>query len=218
MTMTMTRDVSSGSRIILVDDSINSGQTMRKSVDVVSARIGEKPVTVCAYACDATKSLVDFYYESVPFPRVWEWNVFHHILLRVAGCDIDGVICPEPHTDEQSDPAGYVREIESAPYIRRITYKVRAFVTSRLEKHRASTENWLRSHGVRYDELVMSRHADVESRRAFSDHAKQKAQAIVSRGLQMFIESSSEQAQAISLFARVPVLCTDTNTMHNPKG
>lgn len=212
--VTTGRKFLSGRGGLIIDDSVNSGSTIRNSLEIVKKSAKWPDLrTACAYVTPESKRQVDFYHEVIPHPRVWEWNVFHSMAISLAGCDIDNVVCPDPKTDELADPDGYAKEILKLPRIRRITYGVGAFVTSRLESRRSDTEAWLKQNDFKYGALVMSTHGSARMRRALGDYAEQKARAVKKLGLTWFVESSVAQAEVISSLAGVPVLCTDSNTM-----
>ena len=117
--------------IIVIDDSIASGRTMKKVMEdckrlpytvVFVAVYGEKPqyegVTVL---------------EHIPMPRCFEWNVLHHPQHTQATCfDMDGVLT----LFKPTTPVGWV-------------------VTGREESGREITERQLRLRGVQYKELFM---------------------------------------------------------------
>lgn len=212
--VTTGRRVLSGRGGLIVEDSVSSGNTIKNALEIVRRSAGWSDLkTVCAYVAPGSEGQVDFYHEVIPHPRVWEWNVFHSVAISLAGCDIDGVVCPDPKTDELVDPDGYAKEILELPRIRRITYGVGAFVTSRLESRRSTTEAWLKQNDFKYGALIMSTHGSARMRRALGDYAEQKARAVKRLGLTWFVESSRAQANAIGSAAGVPVLCTDSNTM-----
>jgi hypothetical protein len=37
--------------------------------------------------------MVDYYFENVPLPRYFQWNILNHTTLEKACFDIDGVLC-----------------------------------------------------------------------------------------------------------------------------
>jgi orotate phosphoribosyltransferase len=73
-------------------------------------------------------------------------------------------------------------------------------VTSRLEKYRSETEQWLSDHQVEYSELVMLDEPDADTRRRERLHVKHKADFYARSGTDLFIES--DYAQAVQIAAR----------------
>ena len=99
--------------------------------------------------------------EVVGQPRFFQWNLIHHPWLKYACLHIDGVLCADPTADENDDGERYHRFLTTAPlYVASQT--IGWLVTSRLEKHRARTEQWLANQGIQYDNLIMQ---DVASNR-----------------------------------------------------
>jgi len=94
---------------------------------------------------------------------------------------------------------------------------VQAVVTSRIEKYREATEEWLKRHGVRYNALVMHPAKTPEQRRQMGDHAERKARVYAkgfkSKETMLFIESDEKQAKKIAELTKKPVLCTDLMKM-----
>ncbi|MFD2137622.1 hypothetical protein ACFSLT_24910 [Novosphingobium resinovorum] len=108
----------------------------------------------------------DFVFETVPEPRVFEWNVLHHPIVSRSCFDIDGVLCVDPTERENDDGARYLNFLASAVPLHRPRREIAMLVTSRLEKYRAPTEDWLDRHGVRYGQLRMLDLPDAAARRA----------------------------------------------------
>jgi uncharacterized HAD superfamily protein len=96
---------------------------------------------------------------------------------------------------------------------------IRAVVTSRLERYRKETENWLQRHGVHYRDLIMHPAKTPEERRAMNDHSARKAAAYMqSDDTVLFVESDIRQARTIHQLTSRPVLCIDTMEMLSQPG
>ena len=81
-----------------------------------------------------------------------------------------------------------------------------AIITARLEKYRPWTEDWLRQHGITYDNLVMGPWVDKEERAKFC-LGTYKADHCERLGIGMFVESCPVQSQIIKARRYQPVLC-----------
>lgn len=93
-------------------------------------------------------------------------------------------------------------------------YMIAALVTSRLEKYRPQTEQWLRENGVQYDKLYMLNVASKEERIRLGCHADFKAETY--KRLDdciLFVESNSRQARQIAEKSGKPVICAETDEM-----
>ena len=83
-------------------------------------------------------------------PRVFEWNLMHGTVLANSCVDIDGVLCLDPTDEENDDGECYARFLRDTPALLLPTAPVAWLVTSRLEKYRKQTAEWLARHEVRY--------------------------------------------------------------------
>ena len=81
--------------------------------------------------------LVDLYYEVIPDPVLFEWNLLHSKQGFLA-TDMDGVICHDPPKGLDGDESAYVEWMRNArPYLVPL-YEIDAIVSSRLERYRAA--------------------------------------------------------------------------------
>lgn len=204
-------------KILLVDDSISTGESMAKIIEEMPDILKSKVTTLAIYSNEVSRDDIDSYLEFVPLPRVFEWNIFHRSLLGQACLDIDGVLCQDPSEEDNDDSSNYISFLLNAkPHIIP-TYKVHSLVTSRLEKYRPQTETWLKKHNITYENLIMLDLPDMEARRKLGNHAEHKAKYFRSKSeLDIFIESDINQAQKIMELAGKPVYCVDENVMFAP--
>lgn len=206
------------SKILLVDDSIASGQSMRAAVEQVATVYPGAVLSMAAFAQQDNRQQVDLFLELVEQPRLFEWNILHHHYVSHACLDIDGVLCVDPTTEENDDGPNYLRFLQNAQPLFLPSLEVAHLVTSRLEKYRGETEAWLQRHGVRYGQLHMLDLPSAEERRRQNAHASFKAE-IYQRDPHavLFIESEQHQAMAIMQLANKPVFCIETNRMYSPE-
>lgn len=203
-------------KILLVDDSIVTGKAMQLALERVPDAIKENITTCAIYSDKKNKPDIDIYLEYVKRPRVFEWNVFHRRLMKTSCLDIDGVLCVDPTEDENDDGEKYIDFLLNAKPLHIPSTKVKALVTSRLEKYRPQTEQWLRAHNVQYDELVMLDLPSQKERQRLGVHASHKADYYIKSGLDFFVESAPTQALAIMTASGKPVFCTGDNKMYAP--
>lgn len=202
--------------ILLVDDSINTGQSLISALEAIPKDY-KGNITTCAIYSDTKKrGDVDIYLEYVPGPRVFEWNIFHRKLMESACLDIDGVLCIDPTEYQNDDGERYINFILNAKPLYLPSSKVNALVTSRLEKYRPQTEQWLRTHNVQYDKLIMLDLPSKEERQKQGVHASHKSSYYIKSGLALFVESEPAQALAIMKASGKPVFCTGDNQMYAP--
>ncbi|HDZ57885.1 MAG TPA: phosphoribosyltransferase [Pseudomonas xinjiangensis] len=204
-------------KILLVDDSIASGNSMRAAVDMVKQVFSGEVVTMVAFAQRENIGSVDLHLETVEQPRLFEWNIMHHRLLANACLDIDGVLCVDPTHTENDDGPNYLGFLQSTRPLFIPTIKVAHLVTSRLEKYRGETEEWLQRHGVEYGQLHMLDLPSAAERRRLNMHSKFKAQIYHNDPhAVLFIESEEHQALEIMKLSNKPVFCIETNEMYVP--
>ena len=78
-------------------------------------------------------------------------------------------------TKQNDDGKNYVDFLLNAkPHILP-SYKIHSLVTSRLEKYRSYTEQWLKKHNILYENLIMLDLPDKDSRLKLNAHAAHKA-------------------------------------------
>ena len=137
----------------------------------------------------------------------------HHSYLVRCCLDIDGVLCRDPTTQENDDGQQYISFLQSAERIFTPQRPVGYLVTSRLEKYRPETEQWLRRHNMQYKQLFMLDLPTREARIKMKAHAEFKSEVYSKTNAQLFIESSYRQAREIALRTGKPVLCLETWSM-----
>jgi orotate phosphoribosyltransferase len=206
--------LASARTILVVDDSVATGGAM----DEARRKLAGSPYAAqlkwgAVYVTPGHKNSVDFYYQSLPTPRVFEWNVLHHGQLSTVCMDIDGVLCRDPLEHENDDADGYRRFLSTVRPRLVPGTEVGWLVTSRLERYRPETEAWLEASGIRYGELLMHPAADIGERQRAGDHAVHKAAAYRRTKAWLFIESDRAQAAEIARLSKRPVYCTDARVM-----
>lgn len=208
---------SDAEKILLVDDSIFSGVSLFQKTSKIPDDLRKKITTLAVYSSEPFREDVDIFFEHLELPRRFEWNIFHRKELASSCFDIDGVLCEDPMPGQDDDGEKYINFILNAkPYILP-TYKIHSLVTNRLEKYRPYTEEWLKKHNVKYNNLIMLDLPDKETRIRTKAHIPHKANYFKSNEkLDLFIESSEWQAKEIAKASGKPVYCTDVNKMFNP--
>ncbi|PSQ04943.1 orotate phosphoribosyltransferase [Halobacteriales archaeon QS_4_69_31] len=203
--------------VLVLDDSVYSGTQMTETRERLADE--EFPFDIeygAIYVTRDSRKYVDHWSEVVPAPRVFEWNVMHHDILRNACVDIDGVLCRDPTPAENDDGENYrefLTQVEPSVVPNR---RIGWLVTCRLEKYREETEAWLNEHGIDYRRLVMMDYPDMETRQAAGDHAAFKARVYDEAETKLFIESTREQAREICERTGKPVFCYESAELFEP--
>lgn len=201
-------------KILLVDDSINSGGSLKSDLQLIPCELKNKITTLAIYSSESIRSDVDIIFEYVPMPRVFEWNIFHHSILGKSSVDIDGVLCVDPTEEENDDGEKYINFLLNAKPLFLPTVKIHSLVTSRLEKYRQETEAWLSKHHIQYDQLVMLNLPNKEARQKENAYASHKAECYKTLKTHLFIESDTKQAIEISRLSAKPVYCVEGNKLY----
>ncbi len=208
-------DIKEFKKILIVDDSIASGSALEKCKTSIKDISQNFEISFCViYVIPGKEKLVDYYFESVPLPRYFQWNILNHTSLEKACFDIDGVLCPDPTEQQNDDGPLYKDFILNAPPLFIPGAKIGTIVTSRLEKYREETEIWLKKNNVKYKKLEMLDLPDKEARIKAGNHGQFKASVYgSSTDYILFIESNYHQAVEINHITKKPVLCTENFQM-----
>ncbi|MBF4470580.1 MULTISPECIES: phosphoribosyltransferase family protein [Flavobacterium] len=207
-------DISEFKNILVVDDSIASGAAMVEVKESLKHLDDKFNIKYCAvYVIPGKEKMVDYFFEIVPLPRYFQWNILNHTTLEKACFDIDGVLCADPLPEQNDDGEKYTDFILNAPPLFIPGSKIGTIVTSRLEKYRKETETWLAANNIKYNELVMLDLPNMEARQRANNHGDHKAKAYLSKPYVLFIESEYHQAVEINRLTKKPVLCTENFEM-----
>ncbi|QJD57504.1 phosphoribosyltransferase [Pseudomonas sp. gcc21] len=204
-------------KILVVDDVHNESKPIRKVATEMARLFSGKVITLIAFPEKAEVNQADHHLDVVDSPRVFEWNMMHDPLINNACLDIDGVLCLDPTVAENDDGEKYLQFLNNTLPLHIPSQPVAHLVTSRLEKYREQTEQWLERQGVRYGQLHMLNLPSAAERQRLRIHYRFKAE--VYRSLPdsvLFIESEKAQAVGIMEATGKPVFCVETNRMYVP--
>jgi uncharacterized HAD superfamily protein len=206
-------------RVLVMDDSADTGQSIREARERLVSAFPEIPFSFCVvYGTSPRCDGVDITLKVVPQPRLFQWNVMHHNMLERCCVDIDGVLCIDPTEQENDDGENYLKFLLNASPLHTPTRRIGWLVTSRLEKYRQETEGWLRKRGITYGELVMLDLPTREARLQSRSHATFKAETYgeIPNAL-LFIESEREQSRDICRLSGKPVLSIGSQELFTPE-
>lgn len=202
-------DIKQFKKILVVDDSVASGAALQECKENLKELSSQFDIKYCAvYVIPGKEKTVDYFFETVPLPRYFQWNILNHTTLEKACFDIDGVLCADPLPEQNDDGEKYIDFILNAPPLFIPGSKIGTIVTSRLEKYRKETEYWLQANNVKYNDLVMLDLPDMAARQKANNHGGHKAKAYMAKPYVLFVESELNQAIQINKIAKKPVLCT----------
>lgn len=206
-------DKANSQKVLIVDDSICSGDALNKAKNKLGSVESEYTLLYAVvFATSKGAKMVDYYFEIIDYPRVFQWNLFHHKGFIPYSCfDIDGVLCVDPPIDD--DGPVYSEYIANAPALYIPSLEIDTLVSCRLEKYRGITEEWLKKNNVKYKHLVMLPFNTKAERVAWGRHGEYKGEVYNKTDTIFFVESSLSQAQIISKVSGKPVFCTETMEM-----
>ena len=201
-------DLAKVKRILVVDDSVRSGRNL---IHVKQRFTQERPdvnAVYCAAIADTESlQLVDHYFDLCPLPRIFEWNLLNSPFCERTCFDLDGIFCPDPTDEQNDDGPAYLDFLRTVDPINRPGHKLRRIVTSRLERYRSETEEWLARAGISYGRLDMLASFTAQERRESGLHSLFKAKVYAGdRDAALFVESDPEQAVKIARASGKPVL------------
>jgi adenine/guanine phosphoribosyltransferase-like PRPP-binding protein/uncharacterized HAD superfamily protein len=201
--------------VFVVDDTVLSGRSMRAVRESIQAAGLHHRVSYGAvYVLPGKLDEVDFHCEVLNAPRVFEWNVLQGELLRQFCVTLDGVLRGRSVAADLGEGIRHGAPVQdSRPYLVP-TAEIGWIVTERPERDRTDTEAWLRAHGIRYRNLVMSE--DATGTRSPAAAAALKAEVYASTDASLYVESSFRQALEIARLTRRHVLCTDSMQLVHP--
>jgi uncharacterized HAD superfamily protein/adenine/guanine phosphoribosyltransferase-like PRPP-binding protein len=204
--------------VLVVDDSVWRGHSIAGARRLIAAAGIDARITYCApFVAPGVEHVVDLHFESVPFPRVFEWNVMHHPMLGECCVDIDGILCRDPRHEENDDGDGYRGFLSGVAAQLVPSFRIGHLVTSRLEKYRPETEAWLRAARIDYGVLHMLDLPDAKTRRERRMHGSFKASVYRRQAdSPLFIESEPHQADEICRLSGKPVLCLPEQRLYEP--
>ena len=204
-------------KVLIVDDSISSGNAIRLAQEKIQqAGLSHDLTFMAVYVTPKGKHLCDLYAEEIPNPRRFEWNILSSRGIRNYCFDMDGVLCLDPTKEENDDGDRYREFILNAKPLYIPVDEIGMIVTSRLEKFRPETEQWLADKGIRYRELRMLDLPSKEDRIRLKAAPTFKAEVFKSSSAELFIESDHNQAVKIAELSGKFVYALDTVTMHGP--
>jgi len=210
-------DFSQIKKVLILDDSCCSGRQLaavKESLAEMADRF--QLIYAAVYVTQSSQALVDIHFDVCPMPRAFSWNIMHHPLLTNACLDIDGVLCIDPTNEENDDGSKYRHFLLNAPPLWIPTIEVGWLVTSRLEKYRPETEEWMKKNGVRYKELIMLNMESAVERRAAGCHGSYKGKVYRDLSAELFIESNPGQAAEIAEISGKTVFCVDDSQVYTP--
>lgn len=204
-------------KILIVDDSLDTGSALTKVKDQINKNFQNKHISYLAvYVTSHSTNMVDYYFKILNQPRFFEWNILQREFLKYCCLDMDGVLCIDPNEKENDDGERYKDFLKNASPLHIPRYAIGHIVTSRLEKYRNETVDWLKKHHIKYDHLHMLNVETAQERREKNLHAPFKAEIYHKLfDTKLFIESDRSQSIKIANLSGKLCLCFSTQEIFN---
>jgi uncharacterized HAD superfamily protein/hypoxanthine phosphoribosyltransferase len=201
-------------KVLVVDDSLYEGQAKNKcEIRLAKLNYNFKYIYTVIYINPHKLDMVDIYFEILPSPRVFQWNIMHYSDMSEWCLDIDGVLCVDPTENENDDGVLYENFILNAKPLFLPTVKINTLVSCRLEKYRKKTEIWLKQNNINYDNLILLDLPTKQERIKWGKYGEYKADIYLKSNCSLFIESSLIQAKKIAKITYKPVFCIENFDM-----
>lgn len=218
MVSTRKSEFKSLNKILLVDDVVRTGFQLKQAADKIMAA---KPDTLirslAVYSVLSPDRIYDVtlhLYEHADYQYILPWFMWKTKRIELCAVDMDGVLCRDATKAEDDDGEHYRDFLRTADQKFKTDFRLGAIVTSRLEKYRKPTEDWLLRHGIKYKKLVMGPWGSKAERRA-AGAAAWKAEIFNQSNLVLFIESSVREAEIIAGATKKAVFCVDNQKSYN---
>jgi uncharacterized HAD superfamily protein len=205
-------------KVLVVDDSIKFGSQLQKVKEKLLQFSSIDFKYLVVFATSDSKSLVDYSLEIIDQPRVFQWNLLNSWIYEYSCVDIDGVLCEDPTEEENDDGEKYIHFLQHATPKYFPPCMIAVLVTSRLEKYRFHTEEWLKKHSIQYKHLEMLDLPNKETRVRLGLHAKFKSEIYQKYNrTALFIESSKFQSEKIHIQTGKNVFCVENMTFYHKR-
>lgn len=203
--------------ILVIDDSLNTGTAMLQAKERLKGISNRTRVTFAAlYVVPDARKEVDVFFETLPLPRMFEWNFMHHAFLARACVNIDGVLCHTPSVADGKGSPSLSGFRPGTQLLYRPTRPIACLVTGKAEEQRSETEEWLEENAITYEKLVMLDLPSRDARRAKDLRAREKGEFFRNSKEFLFIESDHDEAVEIARISGKSVLSITRQEMINP--
>lgn len=199
-------------RILLVDDTINTGNAMRHVLSTIR-KSNDTIIKFAVYGSPKNKNEdIDFICEECPLPRAFQWNLWKHKSAKDWATDMDGVLCRDP-TKKENDKGERLKNFyKNADPKFLFSNSIKYVITSREERFRDVTVEWLNRYNIVYEKLIMK---PTGSPGGNQSHGEYKSNIIKNlNDISLYIESDPVQAKIISSSVSIPIWCTDNQTLY----
>ena len=214
--------------ILVVDDSCFSGSEMKATKALLSGSYPDEDFIYSAvFSTPLCLDKVDFYSKRLPYPHIFEWNMYDSFITQYMFFDMDGVLCEEIPYSVDQDPEAYEKYIKNVKPIRQNIpglFGCDTICTGRLEKYRDVTKDWLNKNNVKYKRLLMfpgtKEERDIDHHEVVGKYKANEFLKSSSSDNSFFVESSDIQSRVISRILKENlsdglVVCSKTKRIYS---
>jgi orotate phosphoribosyltransferase len=195
--------------ILIVEDMTKSGTQVKPLKKKVQELFPTATVHIGAVYSPEGGMALDTYASRLDGTSITEWDFLDEQVYQNVAVDMDGVLCQDcPPGITETNFDDWARN--AIPYLIP-RFKVQAIITSRLERSRMITDEWLRKYGIKYYNLLCDPSRTLHER----DLIGWKVHCINQRKPQVFVESDAHVAQEVHWRTGVPVVCVSNMRMYS---
>lgn len=197
--------------VLAVDDTSWSGRAIADAKEYLED-FDEVMFGAVYVSQKAADRVVDEYYQIfTSVMHTFEWNFFRDYMSQHYMCDMDGVICEDwCGKDDSVFVDEYMKHLQNARKIVFPQCHIYSIVTSRLNKWRQQTVDWLAKNGIAYSNLVMSPYSSEKERLDKNGFGHWKAEIYkADTEAVVFVESDDSQAKLIYQLTGKPTFSTE---------
>lgn len=191
-------------KILLVDDSISTGKTIKKSREEIKNNFPQVEVILAAPYVSTKATEITKHWRVVGDEMFFESDLTEHPRDDI-GCDIDGVLCEEITPDVKNLDDFY----KTAKTLFIPKYKLKFIASGRFEQYRKVTEEWLKKNGIEYENLIL--------RNKEKSAIEVKVNAIRKFKPFLFYESLIIESEQIYMRTGCRILCFENKFLYGGK-
>lgn len=198
-------------KIILVDDCMGFGITMKNTVDLIKRTKSDVDIiTFVVFVEPYSTDKVDIYCEVMSY-QFMPYSILKRC-VQYACVDMDGVLTEDVPYEYDTDDDRYRNFLLNQRPMFVPETPIFKIVTGRLAKHADVTKEWLIKHNIQYNQLVMLDYPN-NKRRSEINVGEYKGMQYKMCDAELFIESDLNEAMTIKRISNKPVFCTQICNM-----
>lgn len=199
--------------VLVVDDFTRTAAQLKPAIDKIKACRPGVTITVlsmflranphCAYPPDLSLLKV------TGTPYYCTWFLWKTPRVREIAFDMDGVFCEDCPREDDDEGDRYLAFLDRARVKFHTPHETGWIITSRLERYRAQTVEWLRRHNIKTRNLIMGPWSSNAERAG--NQASWKARQYQDCNAVLYVESHDSTSRKVAERSGKPVLSIETH-------